>query len=58
MTVRWTVDIDDELKAEIDRLRKERGVSMKVIVNEAMRLGLDEVEKEKKAPQAPGRSSK
>jgi hypothetical protein len=58
LTVRWTVDIDDDLKAEIDRLRKERGVSMKVIVNEAMRLGLDEVEKEQKAQQALRRSGK
>jgi metal-responsive CopG/Arc/MetJ family transcriptional regulator len=47
MVVRKTVDIDDDLKAEIDKLRNERGLSMKEIINEAMRLGLREIEKER-----------
>ncbi len=39
-----TVDVDDDLKAVIDKLRQERNTSMKVIVNEALRRGLREFE--------------
>jgi len=49
MTVRKTVEIDDDLKAAIDMLRRERGQSMKVIVNELLRLGFSDLE-EKRLP--------
>ncbi|MEA2980266.1 MAG: hypothetical protein QOF09_2089 [Alphaproteobacteria bacterium] len=43
--MRKTIDVDDDLKALIDKLRKERSMSMKVIVNEALRRGLEIEEK-------------
>jgi hypothetical protein len=45
MTIRKTVEINDDLKAAIDALRKERGQSMKAVVNELLRLGLSDMEK-------------
>jgi hypothetical protein len=39
--MRKTIDIDDDLKALIDKLRKEHNTSMKVIVNDALRRGLE-----------------
>jgi hypothetical protein len=53
MTARKTVAIDDDLRIEIDRLRNERGVSMKVVVNEALRRGLDKIEEEEIQTQRP-----
>jgi hypothetical protein len=38
--MRKTVEIQDDLKEQIDRLRIERGESMKKIVNDALRRGL------------------
>ena len=38
--MRKTVDIEDDLKDLIDKLRKECGESMKTIVNDALRRGL------------------
>ncbi len=55
MSVRKTVDIDDDLRAKIDQLRKEHGLSTKQIVNDAMRLGLREIA-EKERQQAKARS--
>lgn len=39
MAIRLTVNLDDDVRAEIDALRKERGATSKEIVNEALRLG-------------------
>jgi predicted transcriptional regulator len=55
--MRKTMDVDDDLKARIDKLRKERSMSMKVIVNEVLRLGLREVEEEHKRGTASSSSS-
>lgn len=54
MAARIAVDIDEAVRATIDKLRKERGVSMKEIVNDAMRRALREIEKkqQKAAPHA------
>ncbi len=41
--MRKTVEIQDDLKEQIDRLRIERGESMKKIVNDALRRGLLEM---------------
>jgi len=46
--MRKTVEIDDELKVQIDRLREERGESMKQIVNQALRRGLRVIEEQKR----------
>ena len=48
MSVRKTVTLDPDVRAEIDRLCKERGVRMKVIINEAMRSAFADMEAELK----------
>lgn len=42
--MRTTLSLDDDVAAWIDRLRTERAASLKVVVNEALRLGLDRME--------------
>ena len=50
--MRKTVNIDDDLKAEIDRLRGKRGVSMKEVLNDALRCGLREIEAHPRSPKS------
>jgi Ribbon-helix-helix protein, copG family len=38
--MRTTLTIDDDVAAMLERLRKKRGVSLKDLVNEALRRGL------------------
>ncbi len=38
--MRTTLTIDPDIAAELARLRKARGVSLKAVVNEALRRGL------------------
>jgi predicted transcriptional regulator len=47
-----TVALDPDVRARIDRLCKERGVRMKVVINEAMRRGMDKLEAQPK-PRSP-----
>ena len=39
-------DIDDDLRARLERLRQERGVCFEQIANEAIHTGLDEIDRE------------
>ncbi len=41
--MRTTLSLDDDVAAEIERLRRERQLSYKELVNEALRLGLRQV---------------
>jgi Ribbon-helix-helix protein, copG family len=41
--MRTTLAIDDDNTARLERLRKERDLSLKEVVNEAIRLGLNEM---------------
>jgi hypothetical protein len=47
--MRTTLTLDDDNAVRLERLRKERDVGLKEIVNEAIRLGLNEM------AQPPGR---
>lgn len=42
--MRTTLTIDDDNAVRLERLRKERGVSIKEAVNDAIRTGLDQLE--------------
>lgn len=48
--MRTTLTIDDDNTAAIERLRAERGDSLKELVNEALRRGLRELEEPPKHP--------
>lgn len=41
--MRTTLTIEDDVAAELERLRKSREASFKDVVNEALRLGLKEI---------------
>ncbi|MGH7092317.1 MAG: CopG family transcriptional regulator [Stellaceae bacterium] len=41
--MRTTLTIDDDVAAQLDRLRRDRDESLKRIVNEALRRGLQEL---------------
>jgi uncharacterized protein YjiS (DUF1127 family) len=47
--VRTTLSLDDDVARLLERARKRRGVSLKQIVNEALRAGLTRLD----APRAP-----
>jgi len=47
--MRTTLTIDDDLAARLQRLRRN-GVTLKELVNEALRAGLDEIEERKPRP--------
>lgn len=42
--MRTTLTIDEDVAARIDRLLKSRRTTLKKLVNEALRLGLDRIE--------------
>ena len=44
--MRTTLSLDDDVAAWIERLRGERDVSLKAVVNEALRYGLDRMERQ------------
>jgi Arc/MetJ family transcription regulator len=50
--MRTTLTLDDDIAAEIEQLRRRRGVSLKAAVNETLRAGLREVSKPAAARQA------
>lgn len=41
--MRTTLTLDDDVSAQLDRLRRERNIGLKDIVNEALRRGLAEM---------------
>jgi hypothetical protein len=41
--MRITVALDDEVAAQLERLRRARNTSLKVLVNEALRRGLRDI---------------
>ena len=41
--MRTTLTIDDDIAAEIERVRRARDVSLKDVINEALRLGLSDL---------------
>jgi predicted transcriptional regulator len=45
LVTRTTVTLDEDNALRLDRLRKERNASLKDVVNEAIRRGLDEAER-------------
>jgi hypothetical protein len=46
--MRTTLTIDDDVAAALERLRKQRDVSLKQIVNEALRKGIGELHQRRK----------
>lgn len=50
--MRTTLTLDDDVAAQIERLRRERDINLKQIVNEALRRGLREMARpaKKRAP--------
>jgi hypothetical protein len=42
--MRTTLTIDDDVAAQLDRLRRGRNLTLKAIVNEALRRGLRDVD--------------
>ena len=46
--MRTTLTIDDDVAAALERLRKQRDVSLKQIVNEALRKGISELNHRRK----------
>jgi len=47
--MRTTLTIDDDVAAEIERLRKDRDVSLKSLVNEVLRAGLRQLTPKRRA---------
>lgn len=43
--MRTTLTLNDDVAARLERLRKEKGFSLKKLVNETLRTGLDQMEK-------------
>jgi len=43
MTMRTTLTLDDDVAAALERLRRTRNASLKDLVNEALRRGLDNI---------------
>lgn len=53
--MRTTLTIDDDVAAQLKRLRRSREASLKEVVNEALRLGIQEMNTSKK-PRKPFRT--
>ena len=54
--MRTTLSLDDDVAALLEKLRKERDGSFKVLVNEALRRGLLELSRPEKRPPEPYRT--
>jgi hypothetical protein len=48
--MRTTLTIDDDVAAELERLRRTRDASLKILVNDALRRGLREMTAPAKKP--------
>ncbi|MBV9062046.1 MAG: DUF2191 domain-containing protein [Alphaproteobacteria bacterium] len=53
--MRTTLTLDADVAAALERLRKQRDVPLKSVVNEALRRGIDQLEAKPK-PRAPFRT--
>jgi len=53
MGMRTTLTIDPDIAAQLARLRKDRAVSLKTLVNEALRQGLRQLTVAKKSSTRP-----
>jgi hypothetical protein len=53
--MRTTLTLEDDVAVRLERLRKERDATMKDIVNEALRRGIDQLSA-KSRPRAPFRT--
>jgi hypothetical protein len=53
--MRTTLTIDDDIAIQLERLRHSRSMSLKELINEALRRGLNEM-KEKPKPRKPFRT--
>jgi Arc/MetJ family transcription regulator len=51
--MRTTLTIDDDVAAEIEVLRRLRQVSLKTLINDALRRGLAEMGEHRESPQRP-----
>lgn len=49
MTIRTTLSLDDDNAVRLERLRKARNMSLKDVVNDVIRRGLEDTEKPSKA---------
>ncbi len=47
--MRTTLTIDDDIAARLERIRRDRRVSLKQLINEALRQGLNDLAKQRKA---------
>ena len=54
--MRTTLTIDDDVAAELERLRKARDAGLKDLVNEALRLGLRQMTAKPERPRKPFRT--
>ena len=43
--MRTTLTLDDDVAVQIERLRKERDLTLKDVINEALRRGLSDIQK-------------
>ncbi len=53
--MRTTLTLDDDVAVKLDRLRESRRTSLKALVNDALRLGLRNLEEPAKKPKEPFR---
>ena len=53
--MRITLRLDEDVAAKLERLRESRGTSLKILVTDALRLGLRELEEPAKKPKEPFR---
>ena len=53
--MRTTLTLDDDVAVKLERLRENRRISLKALVNDALRLGLRHLDEPKKKPKEPFR---
>ena len=54
--MRTTLTIDDDVAVELEQLRRSRQTSLKAVINEALRRGLSELTRQRKAAREPFRT--
>jgi Ribbon-helix-helix protein, copG family len=52
LMMRTTLTIDDDIAATLERLRRSQRLSLKQLINEALRRGLDDMGKRRKRREA------
>lgn len=51
--MRTTLTLDDDVAKEIEKLRRQRGMKWKILVNEALRIGLVQMQRKQGASKEP-----